>query len=205
MSERKAFLFSDTLRSERDSWGYSGIEILGPTPSYPARVRGQYRWQIILRGANPRILLDKILIPKESQKYYSEKIIHQFAPLDIYPWVNNFLNKWKPKLIIWIESDLWPVTMYSIKKKTIKSLLVNVRMSPNSFEKWKIIKFFYRQITDCFSDIFAQSQLDRDRIKKLTNRDIKYIGNLKLSSSLVFESDKKNRNLSISNKILVCK
>ena len=64
LSERKAFLFSDTLRSERDSWGYSGIEILGPTPSYPARVRGQYRWQIILRGANPRILLDKILIPK---------------------------------------------------------------------------------------------------------------------------------------------
>ena len=64
LSERNAFLFSDTLRSERDSWGYSGIEILGPTPGYPARVRGQYRWQIILRGSNPRILLDKVLIPK---------------------------------------------------------------------------------------------------------------------------------------------
>ncbi len=138
-----------------------------------------------------------------ASKYYSQKIIHQFAPLDIYPWVNSFLNKWEPKLVVWIESDLWPTTMYLIKKKTIKSLLVNVRMSPNSFEKWKKIKFFYRQITDCFSDIFAQSQLDRERIIKLTNRDVQYIGNLKLSSNLVFENNKKNSNLLISKKILM--
>ena len=74
-----------------------------------------------------------------ASKYYSQKIIHQFAPLDIYPWVNNFLKKWEPKLVVWIESDLWPTTMHLIKKKTIKSLLVNVRMSPKSYERWKNI------------------------------------------------------------------
>ena len=36
-------------------------------------------------------------------------------------------------------------------------------------------------MTDCFSEILAQSHLDRERIKRLTNRNIKFIGNLKLS------------------------
>ena len=117
-----------------------------------------------------------------ASKNYAHKIIHQFAPLDISLWVEKFLNKWRPKLVIWIESDLWPITMELLKQKSIKSLLVNVRMSPQSFKKWKIIKFFYKQMTECFSEIFAQSQLDRERIKTLTNRNIKFIGNLKLSS-----------------------
>jgi len=117
-----------------------------------------------------------------ASKNYAHKIIHQFAPLDISLWVERFLNKWRPKLVIWIESDLWPITMELLKQKSIKSLLVNVRMSPQSYKKWKIIKFFYKQMTECFSEIFAQSQLDRERIKTLTNRNIKFIGNLKLSS-----------------------
>jgi 3-deoxy-D-manno-octulosonic-acid transferase len=117
-----------------------------------------------------------------ASKKYTHKIIHQFAPLDISLWVEKFLNKWRPKLVIWIESDLWPITMELLKQKKIKSLLVNVRMSPQSYKKWKIIKFFYKQMTECFSEIFAQSQLDRERIKTLTSRNIKFIGNLKLST-----------------------
>ena len=77
-----------------------------------------------------------------ASKNYAHKIIHQFAPLDISLWVEKFLNKWRPKLVIWIESDLWPITMELLKQKSIKSLLVNVRMSPQSFKKWKVIKFF---------------------------------------------------------------
>ena len=35
-----------------------------------------------------------------AEKYYGDKIIHQFAPLDIELWVKRFLNYWKPSLII---------------------------------------------------------------------------------------------------------
>ena len=37
-----------------------------------------------------------------ASKNYNNKIIHQFAPLDINFWVEKFLNKWKPNLVIWI-------------------------------------------------------------------------------------------------------
>ena len=123
---------------------------------------------------------------------YKNKIIHQFAPLDIYYWIENFLDQWKPKLVLWIESDLWPITTKLLKQKRIKSMLINVRMSPQSFEKWKNMRSFYKTMTDCFSEIFAQSKLDKERIEYLTKRKIKFIGNLKFSSKFKIDSIKIN-------------
>ena len=60
--EREALRLADTLRQQKDEWGLSDIEILGPNPAYPSRLRGKYRWHIILRGPDPRALLDKIAI-----------------------------------------------------------------------------------------------------------------------------------------------
>ena len=139
-----------------------------------------------------------------AEKNYGDKIIHQFAPLDIIFWVEKFLKKWRPKLVIWIESDLWPITTHLLKKNKIKTLLVNVRMSPKSFKRWSMIKFFYKQMTDCFAEIFAQSQLDKLRIEKLTNRNVKYIGNLKLSTKSNVHN-KKNSNIEIlkNSKVLM--
>ena len=115
-----------------------------------------------------------------ASKHYDNKIIHQFAPLDISFWVKKFLNHWKPSLIIWIESDLWPTTLNIIKQRNINAILVNLRISPQSFNKWKKFPLLYTQTIECFSEIFAQSKIDQNRIKLLTKRNIKFIGNLKL-------------------------
>jgi primosomal protein N' (replication factor Y) (superfamily II helicase) len=45
------------LRTRRDAAGRADPDVLGPTPAYIARLRGEYRWQILLRGRNPTVLL----------------------------------------------------------------------------------------------------------------------------------------------------
>ena len=115
-------------------------------------------------------------------KTYNNKIIHQFAPLDINIWINKFLENWKPCFIIWIESDLWPITFHNIKKKKITAILVNLRLSPKSFNRWSLCPSFYNNLLNCFDEIFAQSKLDQERIKILSKRKINFIGNLKFTS-----------------------
>ena len=140
-----------------------------------------------------------------AMKNYKNKIIHQFAPLDVTFWIKKFILKWNPTLVIWIESDLWPITLMSLKKNSIKSILVNARMSPQSYEKWKNLSSFYKEITSSFKYIFAQSSMDQKRISKLTNRKINFIGNLKLSSENYkhkFNLNKKFQKLN-KNKILM--
>ena len=126
-------------------------------------------------------------------KKYGNKIIHQFLPLDVSIWVERFINHWQPKLVIWIESDLWPITLSLLKKKSIKSILLNVRISPKSFNKWNLYKKIYKEMTNCFLEIYAQSELDKKRVEILTNRKINFIGNLKLSSNF------KEQNFNIKN------
>jgi len=48
------------LRTRRDAAGRADPDVLGPTPAYIARLRGEYRWQILLRGRNPVSLLSPV-------------------------------------------------------------------------------------------------------------------------------------------------
>lgn len=52
------------LIEERDKAGVSGIDLVGPAPSYIHRLRGRYRWQIIVRGTDLSSFLGGITIPQ---------------------------------------------------------------------------------------------------------------------------------------------
>ena len=45
------------LRTIRDAAGRPDPDVLGPTPAHVRRVRGEYRWHILLRGHDPAALL----------------------------------------------------------------------------------------------------------------------------------------------------
>ncbi len=112
---------------------------------------------------------------------YAGKIIHQYAPFDVVPWINKFLEFWNPRLVIWIESDIWPNTIVRLREKKIAAIFLNARISPKSYEKWKFFSSYYKFITKTFFAIYAQSNNDLERIKKLTDININYLGNLKLT------------------------
>ena len=120
-----------------------------------------------------------------AKKYYGDKIIHQYAPFDIIWWIDRFLKKWNPKLVIWIESDLWPNTIITIKRHNINSIFLNARISPKSYQRWKKYSSYYNYIMDSFNYIYAQSHDDLLRIKSLTNKKVEFIGNLKLTPNAI--------------------
>ena len=62
--EADASKLATKLHRTLAEWDVTGTEILGPMPAYPTRLRGRFRWHVILRGADPRALLDKIDLPK---------------------------------------------------------------------------------------------------------------------------------------------
>ena len=58
--KREADRLFKLLYKQQAVWGLTDIDVIGPTPSFPTRVRGHYRWHILLRGPDPRKLLDTI-------------------------------------------------------------------------------------------------------------------------------------------------
>ncbi len=64
LCEQEATRLARLIKQQQEAWGISDVELLGPTPAYPARLRGRYRWHIILRGPEPRRLLEKVSLPQ---------------------------------------------------------------------------------------------------------------------------------------------
>jgi len=64
-AEARALELGAALRTALRESDLSGVEVLGPTPPYPSRLRGRYRWHIALRGRNPRALLDMAPAPRD--------------------------------------------------------------------------------------------------------------------------------------------
>jgi primosomal protein N' (replication factor Y) len=61
---REAARWARALRSAIYGGGVGGLDVVGPAPAHPQRVRGRYRWHVILRGPNPQPLLEKLPLPK---------------------------------------------------------------------------------------------------------------------------------------------
>ncbi|MDR2106996.1 MAG: 3-deoxy-D-manno-octulosonic acid transferase [Holosporaceae bacterium] len=107
---------------------------------------------------------------------------HQFAPTDRRIWTERFLNRWKPCAAFFLESEIWPNTADLLSKRKIPIFLLNARLSPKSFRRWKILKSFFKSILEKFTCILAQSDIDFERFSFFSPKNTKRIDNLKYAN-----------------------
>ena len=92
-----------------------------------------------LRALNLRILLTSGTVTSAAivAKRFPADIIHQYVPYDSPRYVGRFLDHWRPSLALFIESDLWPNLILSSAARRLPMVLINGRMSPRSFPRWR--------------------------------------------------------------------
>ena len=130
------------------------------------------------------------------KKYYNtNNIIHQYAPIDSPQIIKKFFKKWKPNIIFFTESEIWPNQIFYAKNKSIPIILLNARISNKSFIKWKLIKNTMNKILNCFDLILCQSNQSADYLNYFGKNNIKMLGNLKFVVSGDFENKEENLNL----------
>jgi 3-deoxy-D-manno-octulosonic-acid transferase len=107
-------------------------------------------------------------------------VIHQFIPLDIPRFVRRFLGHWQPDLALFVESELWPNMIIEASALGIPMVLVNARLSKNSFERW-------RRLPNSIADLLRRLDLclpgtssDAARLSELGASNVVTTGNLKL-------------------------
>lgn len=110
--------------------------------------------------------------------------VHQFAPLDLKPFISRFLKTWQPSLAVFVESELWPNTMTELSKRHIPQVLVNARMSERSFARWKKIGSVAHALFDNVNLCIAQTEEDAARFAELGVQGVINGGNLKFDSDI---------------------
>ncbi len=140
------------------------------------------------------------------QKIKLKKTIHQFFPIDTNYFNKKFLNYWRPSAAFFIDSEIWPNTINNLNKKKIPIILLNARITENSFNKWKKLSYFSNDIFSKINLCLASSKQSKKYLKQLGVKNIKLIGNIKFSQSeneKILNSESKVKRF-ISNKKTWC-
>ena len=108
-----------------------------------------------------------------------DRIIHQYAPLDVKPAISRFLDHWSPDLAIVAESEIWPMTILELGARRIPVVLVNARMSDRAYRGWRKWPWMAEALLENLSMVIAQSDQDGERFAALGARPVAVSGNLK--------------------------
>ena len=108
-------------------------------------------------------------------------VIHQFVPVDRRSYVQKFLDHWQPNLILWAESDFWPNLICEPARRNIPMVLVNGRVSANSFKGWMRFKGTMTKLLSGFTLCLGQTNTDVERLISLGAPLVKCRGNLKFA------------------------
>jgi 3-deoxy-D-manno-octulosonic-acid transferase len=109
-----------------------------------------------------------------------------YFPLD-HPWVvQRVLQKVVPRLFITTETEIWPNFMRFLGKRGIPIALVNGRISPRSFRRYRPFRFFFTKVLQNVSVFCMQSPLNAQRIEKIGADPMRILvtGNIKFDLNI---------------------
>jgi len=110
-----------------------------------------------------------------------------YLPLDTIFAVNMVKRKIRPVLLVLVETEIWPVLIKQLKKKGVKIVIVNGRISRESFRFYKIFKFLFSSVLQSVDLLMAQTDSDCKRFIELgaLPSSVGVHGNTKFDQALI--------------------
>ncbi|MFH1836923.1 MAG: 3-deoxy-D-manno-octulosonic acid transferase [Candidatus Omnitrophota bacterium] len=109
-----------------------------------------------------------------------------YYPIDISFIVSRVVKIIDPRVYVMVETELWPNLLETFRSRKVPIVLVNGRISDNSFKNYRMIKPIIKRILRCIDLLCMQTSQDAERIKKLGAReeDVRVSGNIKFDEYL---------------------
>ncbi|MSQ66621.1 MAG: 3-deoxy-D-manno-octulosonic acid transferase [Gammaproteobacteria bacterium] len=142
-------------------------------------------------------------------RQFGETVHHAYFPYDI-PWaVSKFLRRFKPRMLLLIETELWPNVLHQCTQQHTPVVLVNGRMSERSARRYRYLGQLVHGMLAQLTMVAAQTLADAERLRHLgvPRSRLAVTGSLKfdvhLPASIFEEGAAIRRELGVSRPVLV--
>ena len=98
---------------------------------------------------------------------FAGTVEHRYLPYDLPHAVLLFLRRIKPRLLVILETELWPNLLYYCKRRGVPALLVNARLSAASCRGYLKFRRFSASAVQSLSHIAARGAEDAERFLAL--------------------------------------
>ena len=94
---------------------------------------------------------------------FGKSVSHCYLPYDLPDAIDRFIDFVQPKLMIVIETELWPNLIARFHQRNIPFIVANARLSPRSAKRYGWIKGALKGIWQLINMILAQDKVSEQR------------------------------------------
>ncbi len=91
------------------------------------------------------------------------QVTHRYVPYDLPGSVRRFLDRVRPRIAIFMETEIWPNIVHQCRRRSIPVVLANARLSVRSAAGYRRIARIVRKTLGDAAAIAAQSRDDAER------------------------------------------
>lgn len=115
-------------------------------------------------------------------KLYGPFATIAYLPYD-FPWASRqLIQRFDPRVLLIMETEIWPNLIASCHDACIPALLVNARLSERSragYARWAPVRALIREAMQGLQQVAAQSSEDAQRLTSLSANGVVVTGNMK--------------------------
>ncbi len=100
------------------------------------------------------------------QKMEEQDVLLYF-PVDIPPVMSRVLRRIQPRMLVMVDTELWPNLIRLCRRRGIPVAMINGRVSQRSFRRYKLVRLFTRRLLPELNIMCMQSESDRERLLAL--------------------------------------
>ena len=120
-----------------------------------------------------------------AKKFFSDRAVVFYAPFDISFVVRRLLSLIQPKLLLLMETEIWPNLISEAARAGVVVGILNGRISPRSFRRYDLVRRWMKAILGKISFCLVQSEHDRGRFLMLGMPEARVtnVGNMKFDQT----------------------
>ncbi len=100
-------------------------------------------------------------------EHFGDSLTHRYAPYDLPEVVGRFLDRVQPRLVLVMETEIWPNALAQCAARAIPVMLINARLSARSAKGYGRLAGLTRETLRRFDLIAAQAKTDAQRFLDL--------------------------------------
>ncbi len=145
-------------RLDRSIWVHavSVGETQAVEPLVKALLADHPEWPLVLTTTTPTG-------SAQARRLFGDSVHHGYFPYDTPAALRRFLERTRPRLLVLVETELWPNLLATCEARGITTILANGRLSERSARRYARLGEFARRLFGSIGLVAAQMPADAER------------------------------------------